>query len=316
MDSQIERQVEAARRFTRFYTRHMRVLDRHLLDSPYSLSEARVLYELAHREDATATELGAELGLDAGYMSRILAGFERQGLIEKRRSDTDGRSSRLRLTPKGQDAFADLNARSRDQNTAMLRDLGGDDRQDLIDAMETIQELLHARPPRRAPYILRPHRPGDLGWIVQSHAALYAREYGWDGTFEGMVAEIVAKFAREYDPARERCWIAERDGANVGSVVLVKEDDTTARLRLLLVEPGARGLGIGHRLVEECLAFARACGYSKVTLWTNDILHAARRIYQQAGFRLVDEHAHHSFGKDLIGQTWELDLHAEQRPPT
>ncbi len=307
-DNRFDRQVEAVRRFTRFYTRHMRVLDQRLLDSPFTLSEARVLYELAHNDAATAGELGAELKLDAGYMSRMLAGFERRGLIEKRRSESDGRSSRLRLTAEGQDAFATLNARSRAQTAAMLQDLAPEDQGRLVEATETIEGLLRAPPPRRAPFILRPHRPGDIGWIVQRHATFYGEAYGWDGSFETLVAEVAAKFLRDFDPAKERCWIAERDGANVGCAMLVKDSAEVARIRLVLVEPSARGLGIGHRLVEECLAFARRAGYRKVTLWTNDILHAARRIYQRAGFRLVEENAHRSFGHDLVGQTWDLDL--------
>ena len=307
-ESRLDQRVEAARRFTRFYTQRMGVLDKRLWDSPFSLSEARVLYELAHHEDATAAELSAELRLDAGYMSRILAGFARRGLIEKRHSESDGRSRHLRLTLQGQDAFATLNARSRTRNGAMLRALGPRDQKRLIEAMATVETLLGAPPPRRAPYILRPHRPGDMGWIVQRHAALYSEEYGWDETFEALVAEIAAAFLRKFDAAKERCWIAERDGENVGSAMLVRDDEETARIRLVLVEPSARGLGIGRRLVEECLAFARRAGYRKVTLWTNDVLHAARRIYQHAGFRLVEENPHHSFGHDLIGQTWELEL--------
>ena len=304
----LEHRVEATRRFTRFYTQRMGVLDRHLLDSPYSLSEARVLYEVAHREDATAAELSAELKLDPGYMSRILAKFERLGLIKKRHSQNDGRSRYLRLTLEGQDAFATLNARSRHRTGAMLGALSPAEQAHLLEAMTTIETLLKAPQPRQAPYILRPHRPGDMGWIIRRHAEFYGETYGWDGTFEALVAEIAASFLRNFDPAKERCWIAERDGENVGSAMLVKDDEATARIRLVLVEPSARGQGIGHRLVEECLAFARHAGYRKVTLWTNDILHAARRIYQQAGFRLVEENPHHSFGHDLIGQTWELEL--------
>lgn len=308
MTVSLDRQVESVRRFTRFYTQHMRVLDRHLLDSPYSLSEARVLYELAHRGQAAAVELGAELKLDAGYLSRLLAGFARQGLIEKRPSASDGRSKSLRLTTRGQDAFADLNHRSRQQTASMMKALTPAERERLVGAMETVQTLFGMEQPTRTPFILRPHRPGDMGWIVQRHAELYSQEYGWDETFEGLVAEIASKFLRDFDPDKERCWIAEREGENVGSAMLVKDDDATARIRLVLVDPGARGLGIGHRLVDECLAFARTHGYRKVTLWTNDVLHAARRIYQRAGFRLIEENRHHSFGQDLVGQTWDLDL--------
>ncbi len=303
-----DRRVAAVRRFTRFYTQHMGVLDRKLLHSPFSLSEARVLYEIAHQEEASAAALGSELKLDAGYLSRILSGLARRNLIEKRPSDTDRRRSHLHLTPDGQAAFAALNARSHGQTADMLASLSADQCKRLVDAMGTIEGLLGAQPPHRIPYILRPNRPGDMGWIIQRHAVLYSEEYAWDETFEAMVAEIAAKFVRDFDPAKERCWIAERDGENVGSILLVKECDKIARIRLLLVDPKARGLGIGHRLVEEALAFARRTGYRKVTLWTNDILHAARRIYQAAEFRLVEENPHRSFGHDLIGQTWELDL--------
>ncbi len=303
-----DREVAAVRHFTRFYTQHMGVLDRKLLRSPFSLSEARVLYEIAQREETSAAALGTLLKLDAGYLSRLLSGLARRGLIEKRPSGSDGRRRDLCLTPPGQAAFSALNARSHARTAAMLESLSVPERERLAAAMGTIENLLGARPPPRAPYMLRPHRPGDMGWIVQSHARLYSDEYAWDETFEALVADIAGKFLRDFDPARERCWIAERGGENVGSVLLVKQDDSTARIRLLLVDPKARGLGIGHRLVEEALAFARRTGYGKVTLWTNDNLYAALRIYRAAGFHLVEEQPHRSFGKDLVGQTWELVL--------
>jgi DNA-binding MarR family transcriptional regulator/GNAT superfamily N-acetyltransferase len=306
--SMSNREVEAVRHFTRFYTQHMGILDRKLMRSPFSLSEARVLYEIAHHEETSATALGAELKLDAGYLSRLLSGLTRRGLIEKRPSDSDGRRHDLHLTSAGQAAFSALNARSNAQTAAMLESLSSLECNRLVKAMDTIEDLLGARRPSRAPYLLRPHRPGDMGWIVQRHARLYTEEYAWDETFEALVAEIASKFLRDFDPANERCWIAERDGENVGSILLVKQDSMTARIRLLLVDPKARGLGIGQRLVEEGLAFARRSGYRKVTLWTNDNLHAALRIYREAGFHLVEEQPHRSFGKNLVGQTWELTL--------
>lgn len=300
--------VETVRRFNRFYTRQIGVLQEKLLRSPFSLAEARVIYELAHREKTTATELGNELGLDAGYLSRILRDFKKRGLIDKQPSETDGRQSFLSLTEQGQAAFAALNARSHHEIEAMLNQLSPADQNRLVESMQAIEGLLGAQPERKVPYILRPHQPGDMGWVVHRHGVLYAEEYGWDERFEALVADIVAKFIQNYDPKWERCWIAERDGEIVGSVFLVKQSDTVAKLRLLLVEPKARGLGIGSRLVQECIRFARQAGYQKITLWTNNVLHAARHIYEVAGFHLVHEEPHHSFGHDLIGETWELEL--------
>jgi DNA-binding MarR family transcriptional regulator/GNAT superfamily N-acetyltransferase len=308
MAEELAQGVEAVRRFNRFYTRQIGVLEEGLLRSPFSLAEARVLYELAHRDQPTAAELCQELGLDAGYLSRILRGFARRGLIEKRPSATDGRQSLLALSADGRAAFGLLERAARDQIGALLEPLSGDGQGRLLQAMRTIETLLGAAPEPKVPYLLRSHQPGDLGWIVHRHGFLYAEEYGFDEQFEALVAEIVAQFARHHDPRRERCWIAERDGAPVGSVMLVRHSDEVAKLRLLLVEPAARGLGIGARLVEECERFARRAGYRKVTLWTNSVLHAARRIYEQAGYRLVHEEVHHSFGHDLIGETWELAL--------
>jgi len=308
--ARVEQRVEAVRRFNRFYTKQIGVLQEHLLRSPYSLTEARVLYELAHHEQATATatDLGAALGLDAGYLSRILNSFQKQGLLERKTSETDGRRSLLRLTPRGRNAFGKIDAASHNDVGAMLRNLPPDAQSRLVAAMHTIEALLGAPPDQRARYFLRPHRAGDMGWVVQRHGVLYAQEYGWDEQFEALVAEIVAKFMRQHDPKRERCWIAEQDGENIGSVFLVKKSEGVAQLRLLLVEPQARGLGIGTRLVNECGRFARQAGYRKITLWTNSVLHAARKIYEKAGYRLVLEEPHHSFGADLIGQTWELEL--------
>ena len=307
-DIDFDQRVKAMRRFNRFYTKRIGVLHEGLLRSPFSLTEARVLYELAHREKPTATELGKELGLDPGYLSRILRGFKKRGLIGKKPSEADGRQSLLSLTEHGQKAFATLNARSSHEIGAMLSDLPAVEQHRLIEAMHTIEGLLGAQPEQKAPYLLRPHQPGDMGWVVHRHGVLYAQEYGYDEEFEALVAEIVTKFIRQYDPKRERCWIAEKDGESVGSVFLVKQSKAVAKLRLLLVEPKARGLGIGKRLVSECARFARQVGYKKITLWTQSELHAARRIYENAGFRLVHQESHHSFGHDLIGETWELKL--------
>ena len=300
--------VATVRRFNRFYTQKIGALREGLLESPFSLTEARVIYELAHRDKPNASALARELGLDAGYLSRMLRGFEKAGLIVREISDSDRRQSLLSLTKKGRQAFAQLDARSRREIAAMLHALPGEDQSRLIGAMETIEALLGASSEPKAPYLLRPHRPGDMGWIVHRHGALYAQEYGWDESFEALVAEITASFIRSYDPKRERCWIAERDGVIVGSIFIVKKTDEVAKLRLLYVEPKARGLGIGKRLVEEAIRFARQTGYRKITLWTNSNLHAARRIYQAAGFQLVEEEPHHSFGHDLVGQNWDLTL--------
>lgn len=306
--SDVSQRVEAVRRFNRFYTQQIGVLTEKLLSSPFSLTEARVIYELAHHEQTTATELGNELGLDAGYLSRTLRSFKKRGLIDKQPSETDGRRSILRLTEQGQGAFATLNARSHNQIEAMLNELSTEDQNRLVEAMRAIEGLLGAQPGHKVPYILRPHQPGDMGWVVHRHGVLYAEEYGWDEQFEALVASIVAEFIPHYDPKRERCWMGEMNGEIVGSVFLVKKSDTVAKLRLLLVEPKARGLGIGTRLVDECVRFARQVGYGKIMLWTNNVLLAARSIYEKVGFRLVYEEPHHSFGHDLIGETWELDL--------
>lgn len=303
-----DQRVAAVRQFNRFYTQRIGVLHEGVLKSPFSLAQSRVLYELALRAECTATALGKDLGLDTGYLSRILGDFEKRGLLDKTPSDRDGRQNLLRLTRKGQKAFAPLHARSRNEIGAMLNALSGAEQGRLIEAMGTIQELLGARPEPKAPYLLRPHQPGDMGWVVHRHGVLYAEEYGWNEQFEALVASITAKFIHHYDAKRERCWIAEKDGEIVGSVFLVKHSATVAKLRLLLVEPKARGLGIGARLVGETILFARRVGYRKIVLWTNSVLVSARRIYEAAGFRLVDQEPHHSFGKDLVGETWELKL--------
>jgi len=303
-----EQQIAAVRAFNRFYTRKLGVLDQQLLESPYSLSEARVLYELAHRDNASAKEIGAELGLDAGYLSRIVQNFDEGGLITREPLPTDRRQYRLALTALGRQAFAKLERSTNDHIAAMLAALPPDNRQHLVGAMGDIERLLGDvdAPPRIA--ALREPRPGDMGWVVLSHGALYAREYGFDSSFEALVAEIAAKFLASFDASRERCWIAEIDGQQVGSIFLVRHSDDTAKLRLLLIDPAARGQRLGHRLVAECIAFARACGYRRITLWTQSILVAARKIYQDAGFTLVATEPHRSFGQDLVGETWELEL--------
>ncbi len=302
--------AQAMRRFNRFYTRQIGVLNDGMLQSEFSLTQIRLLYELAHRDGLSATLLGRELGLDGGYLSRTLAGFEKQSLIRRAPSPADARQNILTLTPKGRKTFAPLGQRSQDEAEELLGKLAPADQARLIAAMGTIEQLLAApnAAPASPPYVLRPHRPGDIGWVISRHGALYAQEYGWDGTFEAFVAEIAARFVLDYDPQWERCWIAERDGANVGSVFLVRQSKQVAKLRMLLVDPAARGLGVGHRLVQECIDFSRRKGYRKLTLWTNDCLDAARRIYQQAGFTQVKEEKHHSFGVDLVGQNWDLKL--------
>jgi DNA-binding MarR family transcriptional regulator/GNAT superfamily N-acetyltransferase len=306
--SDLEQRVGAVRRFNRLYTRRIGVLQDGFLRSPYSLAEARVLYELAHRENSTATELAAELGLDHGYLSRILRGFGERGLVVKTASPNDRRQSLLSLTVKGRMAYAPLDQGSQNEVAAMIGKLSVADQDRIVAAMDTIESVLGEKPAPDVPYILRPPRPGDMGWIVGRHGALYGEEYGWDERLEAMCAEIVAAFVRNYDPRRERCWIAEREGENVGSVLLVKDAEEIARLRLLLVERKARGLGIGARLVEECVRFAREARYRKITLWTHSVLTAARHIYEQAGFKLVASKKHKEFGKELVGETWDLKL--------
>jgi DNA-binding MarR family transcriptional regulator/GNAT superfamily N-acetyltransferase len=303
-----ETRIDAVRRFNRFFTRRIGALREGLLHTPYSLTEARILFEIAHRDDLTASDLSRELGLDPGYLSRILARLEQQGLIDKVRSETDARRRLLSLTPEGEDAFSLLDGRSREEVAEMLGELSEGDQRRLLEAMQTIEGVLTKGFKFSEPFFLRTHEPGDMGWVVHRHGVLYAREYGWDERFEALVAQIVADFINNFDPVKERCWIAEMGGENVGCVFVVKASDTVAKLRLLLVEPKARGLGLGTCLVEECIRFARSRGYKTLTLWTNSVLDAARHIYEEKGFRLVEEEEHHSFGKDLVGQNWELAL--------
>jgi DNA-binding MarR family transcriptional regulator/GNAT superfamily N-acetyltransferase len=308
-NSEAEERVRTVRRFNRFYTRKIGVLKEGLLGSPLSLTEGRVLYELAQCEQTTASRLAQELGLDSGYLSRMLKSFAAKGVVTKRASKSDGRQIILTLTDRGREMFATIDARSRDEIAALLGALPGPQQAQLVAALERVERLLGGRGEEaELSYILRSHQPGDIGWIVHRHGVLYAEEYGLDMTFEALVARIAAGFIENFDGRRERCWIAERDGEIVGSVLLVRDSEEIAKLRLLFVEPKARGLGIGRRLVAECIGFARRAGYRKLTLWTNDVLVSARRIYEAAGFRLVREEPHHSFGRDLVGQYWELPL--------
>ncbi|TPN01356.1 helix-turn-helix domain-containing GNAT family N-acetyltransferase [Mesorhizobium sp. B2-1-3A] len=300
--------IDAVRAFNRFYTRQIGLLDEGLLKSAFSLTEARVLYELAHRDGLTATDLGRDLGLDAGYVSRLLKKFERLHLISRSTMVSDARQSSIALTLAGRNAFAPLNKDSHDQVAALLDRLPASEQDRLVKSMRTVQALLGESAEPRIPYLLRPLQVGDIGWIIRRQGMLYAQDYGWDETYEALVAEILAAFVKSFDPKWERSWIAERDGEVVGSVFVVRKSPKVAKLRLLYVEPSVRGLGIGRRLVEECIGFARAKGYKTLTLWTNDILIAARHIYQAVGFRLTEEEPHHSFGKDLVGQTWDLEL--------
>lgn len=307
-ESGIHQQVNVIRAFNRFYTRKIGVLDG-MASRPFSLAEARVLFELANRRQPTATDIRKELGLDAGYMSRMLRDFERRKFVTRERSKTDERQRFLSLTSKGQSAFAPLDARSNRDVAAMLEDLSPTERKRLVDSVQTVRRLLVGDiAEEKTSYLLRLHQPGDMGWIVHRQAILYAEEYGWDGTYEALAAEIVAQFIKNYDPKRERAWVAEKDGERVGAVFVAKGSDQIVKLRLLHVEPQARGLGIGKRLVEECIRFARQAGYQKMTLWTQSILHAARHIYKKAGFQVVHEEKHHTFGKDLTAETWELNL--------
>jgi DNA-binding MarR family transcriptional regulator/N-acetylglutamate synthase-like GNAT family acetyltransferase len=307
-DGERLKRIDAVRQFNRFYTQKIGVLHEGLLSSPFSLTEVRVLYELAHRERPVASELGKDLGLDPGYLSRILSSFKTKGFIDSKPSEQDGRQSILSLTEKGKAAFAPLNDRARDEIGVLIGTLTDIDQIRLVRAMGSIKEILSPDPKNKTPYLLRPHQPGDMGWVVHLHGMLYAQEYGWDDTFEALVAGIVAKFIQNFDPKRERCWIAEMEGEIVGSVFLVKESETVSKLRLLLVHPKARGLGMGKRMVSECLRFAKQAGYRKTMLWTNHVLLAARHIYETMGFKLVLEEPHHSFGHDLVGETWELEL--------
>jgi DNA-binding MarR family transcriptional regulator/GNAT superfamily N-acetyltransferase len=301
--------VQTLRQFSRFYTTQIGVVNEHLVDSEFSLSEMRVLYELAHRDQPTAGALSKDLGLDPGYLSRMLRAFEKRGLLSRAESKADARQNLLSLTPQGRETFAPLEARWQEQMVHLLQDIPASDRKRLVEAMRTIEAILGKKAESSRSYLLRPHRPGDMGWVVQRHGEIYWQEYRYDARFEAFCAEIVAHFVLNFDSQREACWIAEKDGENVGSVFVVRKSKTVAKLRLLLVEPSARGLGIGRKLVEECVRFSRDAGYKKMALWTQSELHAARHLYQQAGFKVVDRRRHDSFGrKDLVAETWELKL--------
>jgi len=316
-------EIALVRAFNRDYTRRIGVLSEGMLASPYSLTEVRVMYELANREGITAAELAGDLSLDRGYLSRILKRFQAKKLVARQASREDARRQHLRLTPAGKHVFAPLNRRSQEQVREMLAGLDSERRRVVLDSIRALHVAFTAGgsdPRARALVVpsaplgdlseitLRSHRPGDMGWVVERHGELYCKEYGWNEQFEALVAEITAEFIRKFDPSRERCWIAERAGRRSGCIFLVAKDSTTAKLRLLLVEPEARGLGLGGALIAECVRFARASGYRKVALWTQDILLAARRLYVEAGFKRKAREPHHSFGHDLVGETWELDL--------
>ncbi|MBU8877079.1 helix-turn-helix domain-containing GNAT family N-acetyltransferase [Reyranella sp. MMS21-HV4-11] len=306
--SSLASRIEAVRRFSRFYTRRIGVLEETLLHSPFTLPEGRLVYEIANRDRPTAQELCRDLGLDPGYVSRLLQALEKRGCVARKRSTADKRQTELTLTAKGQRLWAAMNERSRQDIANLLAELPIARQDRLVKALETVESLLDEPPEKRVPFTLRPHQPGDLGWIIRRQTQLYATEYGWDGTFEAMLAEISAKFIRKFDPKSDNCWIAERNGEIAGSVFLVRAGKTTGQLRMLYVEPSARGLGIGQSLVAACIEDARAKGYKKLMLWTNDILVSARKIYIAAGFRLIREEKHDSFGKKLVGQFWSLDL--------
>lgn len=306
--STLDRRIAAVRGFNRFYTQKIGVLPEAYLNTPFTLTEARVIYALAHRDGATATWLGHELDLDLGYLSRLLRDFERRGLIVRSPSPQDGRQALISLTPEGQDAFEPLDRASYNAVGSLLASLPEADQVRLVGAIQTIAGLLGHQTEATRTFILRPHRAGDMGWVTQRHGALYAEEYGLNEKMEAYVAEVVARFLREFDPAREHCWIAEQDGTQVGSVFIVKESDAMARLRLLIVEPTTRGFGVGRRLVEECIRFSRQAGYREVTLWTHSILTAARRIYAGVGFEIVETETHDEFGPELVGETWTLKL--------
>jgi DNA-binding MarR family transcriptional regulator/predicted GNAT family acetyltransferase len=307
-DSAFEQRVGAVRRFTRFYTRRIGLLEEGLLDSPFSLTQARVLYELAQQRDATATALVAALDIDHGYLSRILRQFEERDLIVRRRDRNDGRQIVVSLTTKGHKAFASLDHRSQRETGHMLEHLAVSEQARVIAAMDTIEQLIGRTSAPERQYVLRPHRPGDMGWVVERHGALYAAEYGWSSQIEAITADIVSGFLKTFDSAREHCWIAEMDGERVGSAFLVKDSDDVARLRLVLVEPQARGLGIGREFVRQSIAFARNAGYRKITLWTHAVLTAARAIYQKEGFQLTRQWVHDDFGKPEPSESWELSL--------
>lgn len=306
----IEQRADSVREFNRFYMSRIGVLGDVFLDTEYSVSEVRLLYELAYRDRPTASKIGEALGLDPAYLSRTLRKFEKQGLVTTV-PGADRRCRLLTLTPAGRKAFAPLEKKARSAIVDMLQPLSAEEQERMIESMRAIRVLLgdpSTAAEKQGLYLIRPPRPGDLGWVVHRHGALYAEEYGYDERFEGLVAGVISDFARRQDPKRERCWIAERDGAIVGSVFLLAQSKTVAQLRLLFVEPNARGVGLGRRLVDEAIRFARAAGYQRIRLWTQSELKPARKLYQSAGFEIVDEEAHESFGRKLQAEVWELKL--------
>ncbi|MEH6402023.1 MAG: helix-turn-helix domain-containing GNAT family N-acetyltransferase [Sneathiella sp.] len=307
-NTQFTDRVDAVRAFSRFYTRKAGVLNEMLLSSNFALTEARVMYELNHRPQTTAKALATDLELDQAYVSRLIKKIEKLGYISRESSKTDRRSQIIELTSKGREEAAILDQKSVQLFGNLIKPLASEQQGELLAAMDRIRALLDQPDKVPAPYLLRPHRPGDMGWIVQCHGRLYSEEYGFDETFEALVAEIAAEFLKKYDKASECCWIAEMDGKNVGSAMVVRADTDTAKLRLVIVDPNARGYGIGHKLVEECLNFARRSGYKSMSLWTQSNLTAAIAIYKKHGFTLAEEEPHHSFGKDLVGQYWTRNL--------
>jgi DNA-binding MarR family transcriptional regulator/GNAT superfamily N-acetyltransferase len=307
-DAVLAAQIAAVRGFSRFYTRKLGIIEPKLLDSPFTLQQARIIYEIAHRPGCTATDLARGLGLDPGFLSRTLQGLQRRQIVMRKPSKDDGRVNELSLTAKGRTTATELERRSAGEVGRLLSGLDTAQRAAIVQAMMTIEQTLEPPPQKSPAFVLRSHRPGDIGWVISRHGAVYAQEFGWDISFEALVAEIAGKFLTSYDPAREHCWIAELGGEPVGSVFLVKGSGEVAKLRLLLVEKKARGLGVGRALTEQCIRFARERGYREITLWTQSMLLAARGIYQAAGFRLVGQEPHHSFGVDLVGETWELKL--------
>ena len=308
MNQQMSHRIEAVRRFNRFYTRQIGLLQEGLAKSTFSLPQARIIYELAQHNNITATQLCEELGFDPGYLSRLLKELKNREIIHKKPSDTDGRKHLITLSEKGQAEYSKLKVSTQQETQSMISRLPEEHQRKLLEAMHTIESLLDTNPSKKTSYLLRPHQPGDIGWVIQAHGRLYNQEYNWDESFEGLAAEIAGQFLKNYDHRRERCWIAEIDGVIVGSVFLMQKSDSVAQLRMLLIEPKARGLGIGKRLVQECTRFATQVGYEKIMLWTNSVLHTARHLYQREGYQLITEKPHHSFGHDLVGETWELAL--------
>ena len=307
-DNKPTERIDAVRRFNRFYTKEIGVITEQLLDTPHTLPEARVLFELAHHKDLTTTRLAEMLRLDRGYLSRLLTSLEKRELLQRTQSKTDGRLRMLKLSNKGKKAFSILNSRTRDQVRAMLENLTEEDQIRLLKAMSVTMDILDPRSVRSSPVLLRTHRSGDIGWILQRHGVLYNEEYRFDATFEALVADILGNTIKTYDHMKDHIWVAEIDGERAGTVLVTKVDESLAQLRLFLVEPWARGQGVGTMLIKECIRFARQAGYKNMKLWTQSVLHAARHIYEQSGFELVSEESHRSFGRDLVGQVWELKL--------